>query len=216
MRLYQQGAAITALVLAAIAPQSASAQRTDSYTWKLGLDGGIMAFRTQTQNTKVIPSAGAHILIMERRAGLQFGVDEGIGSNEKTAPSNLILFNDIRRYQAMLMAFPVAGSIEPYFGIGGGILQVVGPRVDPTSTAAQDPATAATLLTNAQQESASGFFGALAGVQGKSGRITIFAQGQIDSSPGSSSLLRSELLSLLGGIRISLGSAREGVAAGGY
>ena len=63
MTLVRPVAAISALVLAVTLPGAATAQRSDAFTWKLGLDGGIMAFQTRTQDTKVVPSVGAHILV---------------------------------------------------------------------------------------------------------------------------------------------------------
>jgi hypothetical protein len=215
MKLVQRGAVLMAVVLAAGVTLPAAAQRSDSYTWKLGIDAGIMTFETQTQKTKVVPTAGAHILVMGRRGGLMFGVDEGIGSNQNTIPAQLILFNDVRRYQAVLMAFPISGPIEPYFGGGGGILQVVGPRVDPAA-GITDPTETATLLSNAQQESASAFATFVGGLQGRAGRMSVFVQYQATTSPSSDNLLKGPTQTLVAGLRFNLGSAREGVKAGGY
>ncbi len=92
-----------------------------------------MIFQTRTQDTEVLPSFGAHLLIMASRVGLQVGIDEGFGSDER---SGLALFNDLRRYQAVLIAFPFSAPLEPYVGIGGGFLQAVGVRVD---AVVQDP-----------------------------------------------------------------------------
>ncbi len=64
-----------------------------------------MMFQTRSQNTKTIPACGAHLLIMARQGGLLVGVDEGLGKDESTS-GGAILFNDLRRYQAVLMAFP--------------------------------------------------------------------------------------------------------------
>ena len=82
-------------------PQIATAQRGDSHTWKLGVQGGSMIFQTRTEDSELIPSAGAHFMIMARKSGLMVGIDEGFGSDQR---SGLILFNDIRRFQAVMMA----------------------------------------------------------------------------------------------------------------
>jgi hypothetical protein len=209
------GVRVAALVAVSAAtqlalPSHAMAQRTDSHTWSLGLNAGIMAYQTHEQDTKVVPSLGAHALIVGGRGGLLVGVDEGIGTNERA--SQTILFNDIRRYQAVLMAFPVSGAIEPYFGGGGGLMQVVGPRVDLnviTNPADQDLA-----LADARERSTSGFLTVLAGVQGRAGRVTVFAQYQATTSPADDKILKGATQSLLGGIRIGLGSAREGITNG--
>ena len=211
MTLFRRAVALSALATTLVAlPGTATAQRGDSFSWKLGLQGGSMIFQTQTQDSKVIPSGGAHFLIMARRGGLMAGVDEGFGSDER---SGLILFNAVRRYQAVLMAFPVALPLEPYFGVGGGIMQVVSPRVDPIVT---DPFEAEALLDAAGDASASAFATALAGVQGRWGRVTVFGQYQIHTAPDNDKLLRGAMHSLHGGIRVALGSSREGVRAGGY
>lgn len=212
MKLFRHRVAITALALAAAIPGSALAQRSDSYTWKLGLNVGAMAFQTVGQpNTTIVPSVGAHALIMAHRGGLLFGFDEGVGTNEHATGN--VLFNDIRRYQAVLMAFPITGAIEPYFGVGTGILQIVGPRVD--RTLVPDPSQQQSVLADARERSSTGFLTVLAGVQGRWKRFTVFAQYQAATSPSDDKLLQSSTQTILGGIRIGLGPAREGIVAGG-
>ncbi|MES2124522.1 MAG: hypothetical protein V4503_07505 [Gemmatimonadota bacterium] len=212
MTFLRRAASACALGLLLGLPTAAHAQRADSYTWKLGLDAGSMIFSTRSQGSTVIPSAGAHVLILARRSGLMFGVDEGFGSDERSQ-GGLILFNDIRRYQAVLMAFPFQLALEPYFGIGAGVMQVVGPRVDPV---VQDPSDRALLLTTAQDASTSGFVTGLAGIQGRWKRLAVFAQYQIHSSPSDDKLLKGPMHTFHVGLRIGLGSAKEGVRAGGY
>ena len=211
MTLFRRATGVLALAaLAATLPQTAAAQRDDSFTWKIGVEAGPMIFETQTQESSVIPSIGAHFLVMSRRGGLMAGIDEGLGSDER---SGLIQFNDLRRFQAVLMAFPVDAPLEPYFGVGGGILQVVSPRVDNTVT---DPFEREDLLDTARDAAASAFATFLAGVQGKWGRVTAFGQYQLHTSPGDDKLLKGAMHSIQGGIRVALGSSREGVSAGGY
>jgi hypothetical protein len=203
------GALVLATTLASI-PGVAAAQRGDSFTWKLGVQAGSMIFQTHTQDNTIIPSAGAHFLVMARRGGLMVGIDEGFGSDER---SGLALFNDLRRYQAVLMAFPVALPLEPYFGAGGGLMQVVSPRIDPVVT---DPFERAALQEAADEASVAAFATFLAGVQGRWSRLTVFGQYQLHTGSGNERLLRGVSHSVHGGIRIALGSSREGVRAGGY
>ena len=212
MTFFRRAATACALGLFVGLPNAAHAQRADSYTWKFGLDAGSMIFSTRSQASKVIPSAGAHVMIMARRSALMVGVDEGFGSNERSS-GGLIIFNDLRRYQAVLVAFPFKLALEPYFGVGGGVLQVVGPRVDPV---VQDPSARQLLLTTAQDASTSGFMTGLAGLQGRWKRLAVFAQYQIHSSPSDDKLLKGALHSFHVGLRFGLGSAKEGVRAGGY
>ncbi len=211
MTLFRRAVGVFALAFTlASVPAVVAAQRGDSFTWKLGIQGGSMVFQTRTQDNTFIPSAGAHFLIMARRGGLMVGIDEGFGSDER---SGLVLFNDLRRYQAVLMAFPVALPLEPYFGAGGGIMQVVSPRIDPVVT---DPFERESLLTDAEDASASAYATFLAGVQGRAGRLSVFGQYQLITAPGRDKLLKGAGHSLHGGIRIALGSSREGVREGGY
>lgn len=207
IRRVAQVGALAALLLPLTAIQ---AQRSDSHTWSIGANAGSMIFQTRTQDTDVLPSFGAHFLIMAKRVGLQMGVDEAFGSDER---SNLALFNDLRRYQAVLIAFPFTSPLEPYFGIGGGMLQAVGVRVDPIVT---DPLDRQDLLDDYQEASTTGFMTLMGGLQGRWGRFTAFGQYQVSTAPSDDKLLRGALHSVVGGLRIGLGSAREGIRAGGY
>ena len=111
------------------------------------------------------------------------------------------------------MAFPIAGPVEPYFGVGGGIMQVVGPEDQRRVT---DPTERQAALAAAQDASSSGFFTGLAGVQWRMGRLNVFVQYQASTSPSYDNLLHGAAQTLMGGIRIGLGAAQEGVTAGGY
>ncbi|HRP07843.1 MAG TPA: hypothetical protein PLL69_05085 [Gemmatimonadales bacterium] len=211
MTLHRRALGVFALVaILATLPRAASAQRGDSFSWKLGVQGGSMIFQTRTQDSELIPSGGAHFLIMARRGGLMVGIDEGFGSDER---SGMVLFNDLRRYQAVLMAYPVSLPLEPYFGAGGGILQVVSPRIDPVVT---DPFEREDLLALANQYSTHAFATFLAGLQGRWGRVSVFGQYQLHTSPGDNSMLHGVMHSVHGGIRVGLGSSREAVRGGGY
>ena len=207
-------ACLALTLLSVVAPTRLVAQRADSYTWKLGLEAGGMMFQTRSQDTKTIPSAGASVLVMARQGGLLVGVDEGFGNNESTS-GGVIQFNDLRRYQAVLMAFPFHSALEPYFGAGGGILTVVSPRLN-TALGITDPTQRDALLAAANDAAASGFLTAMFGVQGHWGRGTAFAQYQLGSAPSSDKLLRGVMNSLQVGIRIGLGSTKEEFKAGGY
>lgn len=210
MTLFRRVAQVGALATVLLLPTALQAQRADSHTWKIGLQAGSILFQTQTQDNTVVPSFGAHFLVMASRVGLQIGVDEGFGSDER---SGLALFNDLRRYQAVIVAFPFKSALEPYFGVGGGIMQAVGPRVDPI---VQDPIDRENLRAAFDEASASGFATVMAGIQGQWGRFTAFGAYQLGTAPSRDKLLRGATHSIHGGLRIGLGSSREGIRAGGY
>ena len=58
--------------------------------------------------------------------------EEGVGSNETSSYTDAngvqnVTFNDIRKYSAVLMAFPVRAAAQPFLGIGYGLIHVVNP-----------------------------------------------------------------------------------------
>ena len=193
------------------------------FKWFFGVQGGALFFGTQRQTQSGIPAAGAHVSVVSRRGGLQLGFEEGFGSEEPSAFVDAtsgtgirqVEFDRIRRYGFNLTGYPVRGSIEPYLGVGFGMIQVVDWRFDPNeSFTSPTEAGLSTALGN--QASASAFASFLAGLQFRVGRLAAFSQYQISTAPRAGDLLRGTGHSLLGGLRFSLGSAREDVKGGGY
>src|ERR1043165_6983087 len=85
------------LALAAVlAPRAGAAQsaksdggsvakvRDDRFKWFFGAEGGAMFFKTQTRTTTGIPTVGAHIEVVSRRAGLTLRGDHGFGGTAGT------------------------------------------------------------------------------------------------------------------------------------
>jgi len=195
--------------------------RDQRFKWFFGASGGAMFFETQSRTRSGIPTAGAHINIVARRAGLMLGVDEAFGSAEPTAfldPSDnfnqrAVTFDHIRRYGFTLTGYPVRGTLEPYLGVGFGITQVVNPQVGGVFASQEDAAISEAF---AKDVSADGFASLMAGVQFRVGRISAFGQYQINTPPAQEHLLRGPLHLLTAGVRFSLGSAKEDVKGGGY
>ena len=201
------------------APAAAPRVPDDRFKWSLGVQGGAMFFTTQRQTQSSVPAAGAHISVISRRAGLQLGVEEAFGSDEPTAfvdESSVvreITFDRIRRYGFNLTGYPVRGAVEPYLGVGFGIVQVVDWEFDENEQfASADEAGLATSTAN--EKSASAFASFLAGLQFRVGRLAAFGQYQIQTAPRAGDLLRGTGMSVMGGLRFSLGSAREDVKSG--
>ena len=67
----------------------------------------------------------------------------------------------------------------------------------------------------AEEGSTHAFATFLAGAQGRWGRLTVFGQYQLHTAAGDASLLHGVMHTVHGGIRIALGSSKEGVR-GGY
>ena len=197
------------------------AVRDERFRWSFGIEGGALFFTTQKQTLTGIPAAGAHINIVSRRGGLQLGVDQGFGSDEPSAfidpesgnVQRQVSFDRLRRYSANLTAYPIRGSLAPYIGAGVGLLQVLNPQVQGAFTS---PENAALSEQAARDRSATGFVSLIAGVQFRVGRMSAFGQYAINTGPGEDNLIRGTGHSLMGGLRFSLGSARENIKGGGY
>jgi len=216
-------AAALALVLGT-AHLTAQAPGNGNFQWYIGGQGGVTFFKTPTQGRSGIPTFGGHALIVAKRTGLMLSVDEAVGSNEQSSYTDAggvqaVTFNDIRRYSAVLMAFPIRAAAQPYLGIGYGIIHVVNPT--PTSSAA--------FQSDANELGSAGFGTFVGGLQFKVGRFMAFGQYQITSAASQRTatdgagnvvavgrLIDGPTHTFTGGLRIGLGSARDDVRAGGY
>jgi hypothetical protein len=195
------------------------------FQWYLGGQGGVFVFRTPSQTRGGIASAGGHTLITARRTGLLISVDEAIGSNEASGYNDAsgtfqdVTFNDVRRYSAVLMAFPIRSAAQPYLGVGAGLLHAVNPQ--PAGSFAT-PADIAQAQQDARDLGTTGFLTLVGGVQFKVGRLVAFGQYQLTSAQGdktlesgaSGRLFVGSTHTFSGGLRVSLGSSREAIRAG--
>ncbi len=212
---------VAALGLALSWTAASAQQWDDSFRWYVGGAGGVLGFETPSQTRAWVPTAGGQLLVVAKRTGLLVSVDQAFGSNEvsgyadNTANAGVrgVQFDMIRRYSATLVGYPIRGNTQPYFGLGFGLIQVVDPQPQGFFTS---PIAAATAKTAADQRSTDGFASLVAGVQFRIGRVMAFGQYQLSTSPAAGHLLRGATHALTGGLRFSLGSAKEGVKGGGY
>jgi hypothetical protein len=202
---------------------SAQEPGSGNFQWYVGAHGGVMTFRTPSQTRGGMPMAGGHLMIVSRRTGLMLSVEEGFGSNELssyttgTGETQTVTFNDIRKYSAVLMAYPLRMPIQPFLGLGVGIIHVVNPLAGSEAASA-----------DATELGSAGFGTFLGGVQFKVARFVGFGQYQITSAPSSHStdgfgprratgrLLVGPTHTFSAGLRIGLGGARERPQSGGY
>jgi opacity protein-like surface antigen len=218
MSLLSRSAAMIALTLgfgaAAVAAQEPGRGR--AFRWYFGGEAGVLNYKTTAQTRGSVFSAGGHILVVAHRTGLMLGVDEAFGNDQVGAytdvsGTNAVGFNHLRKYSAMLTAFPVKPTsvLQPYLGLGFGLLHAVNPTLlSPTATpAAQDVA---------GDRSSTGFGSVMGGLQFNLDRFTVFGQYQITTSPNRSKVLEGPTHAIMGGIRVSLGNANEGLSGGGY
>jgi hypothetical protein len=224
MRMVIRSIPVLALALGlGVAQASAQQPGNGDFQWYIGPQAGVMVFKTPTQNSSAIPVFGGQTLIVARRAGLLISVEEAVGSDETSSYADLngtqaVTFNDIRKYSAVLMAFPIKAAAQPYLGVGFGILHVVNPQV---GTAA--------FQADATELGSTGFGTFLGGLQFQLGRFMAFGQYQITTGASNDTiedatgapvafgrLLDGPTHTFSGGIRFGLGSAREKVKTGGY
>lgn len=216
------GALIT-LSLFSAAGLNAQQLREDSFKWYVGAQGGVLMFETQTQTSSSIPSVGMHTLIIAKRAGLMLSVEEAFGSAEEsafgdvTAPqgARLVTFDRIRKYSGMMMGFPLKdATVDPYLGVGFGILHTVGTAPEGTFTSAQ---AAAAAQEKAEQAGSTGFMSFVGGVQYRvAPKFVIFGQYQVTTSPSAGKLLIGPTHTFTAGLRFSFGGSKEGLQGGGY
>ena len=107
-------------------------------------------------------------------------VDEAVGSTETSSYTDgngvqTVTFNDIRRYSAVLMAFPIKAAAQPYLGVGYGLIHVVNPT----------PSSSAAFQSDAVDLGSAGFATFVGGLQFQVGRFMAFGQYQITSGAAS-------------------------------
>jgi hypothetical protein len=224
MRMVIRSIPVLALALGlGVAQASAQQPGNGDFQWYIGPQAGVMVFQTPAQDSKAIPVFGGQTLIVARRTGLMISVEEAVGSDEVSGYDDVngaqtVTFNDIRKYSAVLMAFPIKAAAQPYLGVGFGIMHVVNPQVG--STAFQG---------DASDLGSTGFGTFLGGLQFQLGRFMAFGPYQITTGPSNDTvedatgapvafgrLLQGPTHTFSGGVRFGLGSAREKPKSGGY
>lgn len=195
----------------------------ENFRWYIGGQAGVMVFKTPTQSRGGVPMAGANMLIKARRTGLLLAVDEMIGKNETSSFESVaaaggtesVSFNDVRRYSATLVAYPFRSVMQPYVGVGFGLMHVPNPQTQINSSGAE--------RSYAARIGSSSFASLVGGLEFHVGGLRAFGQYQITTAPtyhsitgddgtvvAAGRLLEGPTHTFSGGLRISLGSAREG------
>lgn len=220
MSLLSRSIPMVAFALA-LGAQDVRAQETlqsDDYRWYLGGQAGAFVFRTPTQTRGAIPMAGGHALIKAKKGALYLAVEEAFQDGQTSSyidytagggPQN-VTFSDVRRYTFGLLVFPVRGHMQPYFGVGGGIIHVVSPIP-------QDGGSPGV----AQDIGSSGFGAFMGGLQFRVGGVSVFGHYQLQTVPGykgtyddgavlgEGRLISGAVHTITGGVRFSLGPSRE-------
>ena len=230
MRMVTLGIPVALALCVGAAQLSAQQPGSGTFQWYVGGHGGIMNFETPLEGRETKPMGGAHLLITARRTGLLLSVEQSFGSSSSSFTTITVLdsadivqssedvfqtFNYLRKYSAMLMAFPIKGPLTPFFGIGVGILHAGGYNPDIDNSVGS-----------------SGFGSLLGGLNFRISRFSAFGQYQITTGPsrfvtsmpgsGKTTIILSgnaftgPTHTFSAGLRFGLGNARERAGGGGY
>lgn len=224
---------VVALALCLGAAQLSAQQPGNStFQWYVGGHGGILNFETPSQGRATVPLGGAHLMVTARRTGLLLSVEQGFGSNEASSYTLSLIdstgtvasqqtvpvtFSYLRKYSAMLLAFPIKGPMTPFFGVGVGILHTGGHSPDDEAS---------------KQLGSSGFGSLVGGLNFKVSHFSAFGQYQVTTGPrtqvisqdagegstliGTGNLYTGATHTFSAGLRFNLGNARERNSGGGY
>ena len=206
-----------------IPPQQGRGWNKD-YQWYWGAQGGALISKTNTEPLVYNPVVGGHWLITARRTALYVAYEQSFFLNDAHAvifdqgssgcslgsvPCRDVTFNDVRRIMFGVLAFPAQKVIEPFAGGGFALMQVLNPEVDCSSCTTLGEVVQAEDL--AHDASSKAFFWIMGGLQiNYSSKLNVFAHYMLTSS-ASGFLIDGNTHTLQGGIRYSLGSAKEGI-----
>lgn len=217
MRMLGRTAMVLGLACLSQAPSLAAQSIIgfDSFKWYIGAQGGVTIFETPNQTRGGIITGGGHFLVTARRTGLLIEVQEGFKNDQVSSYHDLsapnanraVTFNNLRRYSASLLAFPFKTIAQPYVGVGVGLLQTV--KEYPTGTFAT-PLERDQVEQTAHSAGSHTFAMFTGGVQFRLSNFAVFGQYQLTTSPGPGHLLEGPTHAFTGGLRISLGSSKEG------
>lgn len=217
-------------VIALLGTGSLEAQelRADSWKWYFGVTGGGLMTQTQTQDYTMMPNVGAHIMVVGKIGGVMLSFDESFGDNEQSAfafiyqdqdsssvfAAHAAGFDRIRRYSGSMMAFPLRAKLEPYLGVGFGLMHTVGTRIESDVPTLIEAIKADSVLN---VRNSTGFGALLGGVQyGAGNAVVVYGQYQITTSPAGGNLLSGPTHSFQFGLRLRLGRAKDDIRGGGY
>jgi hypothetical protein len=187
------------------------------HQWFWGAQAGIMVFKTDFDGISAEPTFGGHWLITGKKTAMYVGYEQSFFLSDRHAtivepngtiePGN-IAFNGLRRIMMGILAFPVQKALEPYAGAGFAIVEILNPTATCTNCTLADY----TLTQNAAENAGTkAFFWLMGGMEVRQGRLALYGQYVLTSSERGF-VFSGVTHTFQGGIRYSLGSAREDVS----
>lgn len=207
VRWMTSGLALVALLPAVGAAQSS---RPFQNSWFWGATAGVMTFSTSAVTNHLAPTFGIDMMITRNKGGLYIAGEQGFFNTMSAVEGSdgnayRVAIQDMRRYTAAAMAFPVAwGGLRPYGGIGFSmnLIQHIG-LVDQPS----DPLMTPQVTSEMDNEKDRISFVAIAGLQAAIKNFSLF--GQVTYMPSAANFLLNGRATymLQGGIRYNFGTS---------
>jgi len=217
--------ALFALVaIALVRPAAGQVPEDRSHRWYWGATAGGFAYKTNDQGYFIDPIIGVHWLITGKRTALYIGAEQAFLLTEaratvvdqNTGSAHDVTFDQVRRLFIGLMAFPLQQHVEPFAGIGVGLMTVQNPTADCSGATATSvcstPADAANAEALAQSAGSKAIGWAILGAQIRVGKLDVFGQYMVNSA-ANNFLLSGATHTFSGGIRYSFGSSKEDVTS---
>src|SRR6266568_7811591 len=190
------------------------------HKWYWGGQGGLMVFRTHYDSYSFEPTFGGQWLVTGKRTALYVSYEQSFFLSDRhttmvepdgTIEPGNVSFHDMRRIMVGVLAFPAQKRVEPFGGGGFAIMQLLNPEV--TCSSCQNLSQFAQLQDEADAAASKAFFWWMGGVDIKQGRLALYGH-YILTSSARGFLLDGTTHTFQGGIRYSMGTAKEGVTEG--
>jgi hypothetical protein len=217
--------ALFALVaIALVRPAAGQVPEDRSHRWYWGATAGGFAYKTNDQGYFIDPMIGVHWLITGKRTALYIGAEQAFLLTEaratvvdqNTGSAHDVTFDQVRRLFIGLMAFPLQQHIQPFAGLGVGLMTVQNPTADCSGATATSvcstPADAVNAEALAQSAGSKAIGWAILGAQVRVGKLDVFGQYMVNSA-ANNFLLSGATHTFSGGIRYSFGSSKEDITS---
>jgi len=195
-------------------------QRTSDWNskWYWGGQGGLLVFKTNFDAISFEPTFGGHWLITGKRTALYVAFEQSFFLSDRhttfvepdgsVTPGN-VSFHDLRRIMVGVLAFPAQKRVEPFGGAGFAIMEALNVQANCASctTASQF----AQMQDAADASASKAFFFWMGGVDVKQGRLALYGH-YILTSSAKGFIIDGTTHTFQGGIRYSLGNAKEGLS----
>jgi hypothetical protein len=189
-----------------------------AHKWYWGAQGGLFVFKTNFDSYSFEPVFGGHWLITGKKTALYVAYEQSLFLSARHStmvepdgtiePGN-ISFKDARRIIVGVLAFPAQLRVEPFGGGGFMITELLNPTVV-QCTGCRSLADLAQMQDQAFNAASKAFFWWMGGVDIKQGRMALYGH-YILTSSAADFLIQGTTHTFQGGIRYSLGTAKEGI-----